>query len=97
MFNGAESEAACLTLPGFSRNAIRLPNGKLSYTADTCLVGTFNVGGNGAGCISCGTGLTTDGRGKTSDKDCGEFADACSGFYVCNLIGAGFCLCTTTA
>lgn len=97
MFNGAESEAACLSLPGFSRNVIRLPNGKLSYTAVPCPLGTFNVGGNSAGCVSCGTGLSTNDRGKTSDKDCGEFADACGGFYVCNLIGAGFCVRTTTA
>eukprot|EP00775_Hariotina_reticulata_P003830 gene3830-4087_t len=69
-FPGAKSLAQCFTQAGYGRKTVRGSNGASSYVGVTCPIGTFNLGGNTAGCQKCGAGLTTSAAGKSSASDC---------------------------
>eukprot|EP00775_Hariotina_reticulata_P006225 gene6225-6462_t len=68
--SGAKSVAQCFTQQGYGRRTVRETNGVTSYSGEICPVGTFNMGGNTAGCQKCGAGLTTSATGKSSASDC---------------------------
>jgi hypothetical protein len=72
LFAGAKSQAQCFTLAGYGRVSSRGTDGKTLLSAVVCEVGTYNVGGNSAGCQRCGPGLTTAGNGSTSISQCGK-------------------------
>jgi hypothetical protein len=75
-FPGAKSLAQCFTQAGHGRKTVRGANGATSYIGVICPVGSFNVGGNTAGCQKCGAGLTTSGTGKRSFSDCRKYTSA---------------------
>jgi hypothetical protein len=64
--------AQCFTKPGNGRTSVRGANGVITYQGVVCPVGTYNVGGNTAGCQKCGAGLTTNSTGSASSSDCRE-------------------------
>ncbi|WIA33742.1 hypothetical protein OEZ86_006857 [Tetradesmus obliquus] len=63
---GAKSETQCYTAGGFGRSTTLLSNGTAVVVSVLCPVGTYNSGGNTAGCQQCGNGLTTTAAGSTS-------------------------------
>ncbi|WIA13594.1 hypothetical protein OEZ85_007160 [Tetradesmus obliquus] len=63
---GAKSETQCYTAGGFGRSTTLLSNGTAVVVSVLCPVGTYNSGGNTAGCQQCGPGLTTTAAGSTS-------------------------------
>jgi hypothetical protein len=62
----------CFTKPGFGRVSTRGNDGKVTVEGKECEQGTYNVGGNTAGCQKCGAGLNTAGTGSTSASACRE-------------------------
>ena len=70
----------CFTLPGYGRATRAGVNGQVVYAASVCPVGTFNIGGNTAGCQRCGVGLTTMQEGSNSTLQCSEQLGVASGF-----------------
>jgi len=70
---GAKSLAQCFTRAGYGRETVHWMNGTTSYIGVICPVGSFNVGGNTAGCQKCYAGLTTSGTGKSSSRECCEY------------------------
>jgi hypothetical protein len=73
LFAGAKSQAQCFTQAGYGRVSSRGQDGKTVLSSVLCDVGTYNVGGNSAGCQRCGPGLTTASNGSTSAAACGEY------------------------
>lgn len=71
----------CFTLPGYGRSEVRGSNGKVTYSAVQCPVGTFNVGRNTGGCQRCASGLTTAGVGAGAASECSK----CSLFSIAVL------------
>ena len=71
-FAGAKSQAQCFTKAGNGRKSVRGANGVISYEGVACPVGTYNVGGNTAGCQKCGAGLTTASDASSSPSACRE-------------------------
>lgn len=67
---GAKSQAQCFTAPGHGRVSSRGDNGAVVLSSVVCPPGTYNVGGNSAGCQPCGQGLTTAAEGASSAADC---------------------------
>jgi hypothetical protein len=80
-FSGAKSQAQCFTKPGYGRVSVQSSDGKVSLSGVLCDVGTYNLGGNTAGCQNCGPGLTTATNGSTSAADCSE---CCSAYCACS-------------
>jgi len=72
-FTGARSIQQCFTSPGYGRTVSMSPEGVITYTATLCPVGTYNTGGNPAGCQSCPAGLTTNGTGASASSSCCKY------------------------
>lgn len=72
-FAGARSLQQCFTEAGFGRSSSRNSAGFVTLTGTQCAIGTYNVGGNTAGCQKCPAGLTTESPGSTSLADCSKF------------------------
>ncbi|KAF6261334.1 hypothetical protein COO60DRAFT_1699888 [Scenedesmus sp. NREL 46B-D3] len=70
LFAGAKSQAQCFTQPGYGRVSSRALDGKTILSAVLCDIGTYNLGGNSAGCQRCGPGLVTAGNGSASASAC---------------------------
>jgi hypothetical protein len=71
-FPGAWKQDQCFTKPGYGLVSTRIKNGTTVLSAVLCPVGTINLGGNTAGCVKCGVGLTTAANGSTMWSDCSE-------------------------
>jgi hypothetical protein len=73
----------CFTQPGYGRKSVRLANGQVTYVGALCPIGTYNIGGNTAGCQSCNPGLTTADMGSVASTDCvapaGSYLDKLTG------------------
>jgi len=83
-FSGARSIQQCYTSPGYGRTVSMSPEGVISYVATLCPVGTYNTGGNPAGCQSCASGLTTSGNGSQSASSCCELRSLHHSVKQCN-------------
>eukprot|EP00775_Hariotina_reticulata_P003324 gene3324-3601_t len=89
-FPGAKSVAQCFTQAGYGRKTVRGSNGATSYAGVACPVGTFNVGGNTAGCQKCvaPAGSYLDrGIGKLCPK--GTYTDTLNSLNLCTPCGTG--------
>lgn len=77
--SGAKSLQQCFTVAGYGRTTSRDANGFTQVSGTACAVGTYNVGGNTAGCQKCPSGLTTANTQSASLDDCvapaGSFKD----------------------
>lgn len=71
---GSKSEAQCYTAPGYGRTTSAAPNGRTVVVVQLCPIGSYNSGGNTAGCQQCGVSLTTVQPGSTNISACGECA-----------------------
>lgn len=69
-FAGAKSQQQCFTSAGYGRYSTRLPNNTVVLEGRLCPQGTYNIGGNTAGCQKCGPGLTTQQDGSSSASQC---------------------------
>lgn len=79
IFAGAKSQAQCFTKAGYGRTATKQANGQVALSAVQCPVGTYNVGGNTAGCQKCSAGLTTAASSSNSASLCCEYQPAAPG------------------
>lgn len=68
----APPPSQCFTLPGYGRRSVRGANGKISYTAALCPLGSYNVGGNTRDCEKCPPDTTTLSIGSSSPTACCE-------------------------
>jgi len=64
-FSGAKSQQQCFTTPGYGRVSNRT-----GLVGVQCEAGTYNIGGNTAGCQKCGPGLTTQQAGSSNSSQC---------------------------
>ncbi|WIA13038.1 hypothetical protein OEZ85_006646 [Tetradesmus obliquus] len=66
---GAKSSTQCFTAPGFGRTTTQVGIQTVVQVTE-CPIGTYNTGGNTAGCQKCGAGLTTLGPRSMNASMC---------------------------